>query len=91
MKIILGLIFFNVINIPVYLFLLRKFFDTMNDFCDALKFSFQPDIISAFRGEFWEDKRQEIKLAAFIILCGALLIGEFVLLGLVVDWRSAIE
>jgi hypothetical protein len=90
MKIILGLIFFNVINIPVYLFLLRKFFDTMNDFYDALKFSFQPDIISAFRGEFWDDKKAERKLGAMFILSGAWLIAEFLLLGLVIDWTTPI-
>ena len=40
----------------------RLFFNTHDDFFEAIRHWFTPDIISAFRGEWGEDQWNELKL-----------------------------
>ncbi|TET37536.1 MAG: hypothetical protein E3J72_05620 [Planctomycetota bacterium] len=53
-------------------------FGNAGNFLEAIKFWFTPDIISALRGEGWEDWWQELKLLIFLILCFACVAGEYV-------------
>ena len=74
------LIILVVLNIPLYIFLGWVFFDNWGNFLQLLKFWFTPDIISAFKGEYWEDIWAEWKLGAFILICGAVVYGEYFLI-----------
>ena len=44
----------------------RLMFKTNDDFFEAIRHWFTPDIISAFRGEWTEDNWNELKLAFWI-------------------------
>ena len=48
--------------------LFRLFFTDFQGFIECLRFYFQPDLISAFRGEWWEDKWGSAKLAFWLFL-----------------------
>ncbi len=69
---------FNLINIPVYILLFRRFFSDKEEFLESLNFFFRPNILSMFKGEFWEDLRAELKLGGFIAICGAILTVEII-------------
>ena len=58
-----------VLNVPVYLFFGKSFFGGWGGFVEALRYSFTPDVISLFRGEFGEDRWQSMKLGFFVLLC----------------------
>ncbi len=66
----------GVANIPVYIFLGKLFFGDWHGFFECLKFWFTPDILSAFRGDFWEDWWSEFKLFVFVGLCVILVHAE---------------
>lgn len=51
-------------------FLFRILFDGRDDFFDCLRLSFTPDIISLFRGEYWQDFTQSLKLSGFVLGTG---------------------
>jgi len=38
------------------------------DFIDCIKFWFTPDIVSMFRGQYWEDNWAELKLLLWLAL-----------------------
>jgi hypothetical protein len=44
----------------------RMFFKTHDDFFEAVRHCFTPDIISAFRGEWGQDQWNEMKLGCWI-------------------------
>lgn len=48
----------------------RHVFVSTEDFWDCVRFSFTPNLISLFRGQFSEDIRKSMKLALFMILIG---------------------
>jgi hypothetical protein len=77
---IVGLIVFNLINIPVYLFLFRQIFPNKEEFKEALRFSLRPDIFSLFKGELREDLTAELKLGLFLVCCAVLLTAEIQLM-----------
>lgn len=74
------LIILAVVNIPVYLYLGKLFFGDWAGFWEVVRFWFTPDIISAFRGEYWEDWSAELKLGIFLVGCGAIVYGEYLLI-----------
>jgi hypothetical protein len=65
-------------NIPVYVMLGWMMFGNADNFLEAIRFLVTPDIISALRGEGWEDWWQEIKLLVLFILCFICVAGEYV-------------
>ncbi|MEO3944970.1 hypothetical protein [Gorillibacterium sp. CAU 1737] len=79
MEIILFLILL-VVNIPVYKYLFRVFFSSREDFKEAVKFSFTPDLLSLFRGRYWKDQFGEAKLSFFLFCCFLVVACEFGLL-----------
>lgn len=44
------------------------FFANADDFCDCLRFSFTPNLLSLFRGEYWEDIAKSMKLSCYMVL-----------------------
>ena len=75
-----GWVVLGISNIPVYFFLGWALFKDWNDFKEALLFWFTPDIISAFRGEYFDDMWGEMKLGFWITCCIATVYGESLLL-----------
>ena len=74
------LVVLGVVNIPLYIFIGKLFFSDWDDFGEAIRFWFTPDLWSAFRGEYWEDWLAELKLGLFLVACGGCVYGEYVLI-----------
>lgn len=53
----------------VYKYLYRFFFNDTGDFQESVRYTFTPNIISLFRGEYWKDRIGEFKLGMFIVTC----------------------
>lgn len=70
----------GVANYPIYTWIGNYFFDTSDDFWDCVKFTFQPDLVSLFTGEFVEDFWQSMKLAIFLAIIGAVVTSEHTLI-----------
>lgn len=60
--------------------LFKSFFKTKDDFFDCMRFWFTPDIISAFRGEFFDDHWAEFKLFIWVGLSICVGYGAYKLL-----------
>ena len=58
--------------------LFRLFFSDNDDFWECVRFTFTPDIISLFRGEYFQDVTKSFKLSAWIIAS----VGSGILTGL---------
>ena len=69
-----------VANIPVYWLFWKAFFKSWSDFAECLRFWLTPNIISMFRGEYWEDRHAEFKLLWFVLTCAAAPLAEWGLL-----------
>ena len=52
--IVVGLIVIN--SFTVYKFLFNVIFGSKDAFNESVRYSFTPNIISLFRGEYWKDK-----------------------------------
>ena len=46
----------------------RLLFENWDDFCECLKYSVTPDIVSMFRGEYGQDFTQSLKLSLFLFM-----------------------
>ncbi|AQT66953.1 hypothetical protein STSP2_00091 [Anaerohalosphaera lusitana] len=75
-----GWVVLGVVNIPIYVGLGWVFFRDWDGFWEAIRFWLTPDVFSMFTGEFFDDWWAESKLAAWVILCGACVIGEGLLI-----------
>lgn len=69
-----------VLNIPVYKFLFKFFFDDIDEFYECLRYLFTPDIISLFRREYWKDHRHEFKLGIYIFCCASIVGFEYLII-----------
>src|SRR5437762_14327389 len=58
-------------NIAVYVLIGWMIFGTWGNFFEAVRFWFTPDIISLFRGEYWEDRWESMKLGFWLLGCAA--------------------
>lgn len=68
-----------VANIPVYVFLGWVLFDDLQGFIDSLRFFITPDILSAFRDEYFSDLWAEIKLGVLVSISAGCVYGEYAL------------
>ncbi len=68
-----------IVDIFLFILLGKVFFGGLSGFVECLRFWFQPDWISWFRGEGFEDMAGEFKLFVYFVLCVAIVIGEFIL------------
>jgi hypothetical protein len=73
------LIFLGVVNLPVYWFLGKVFFGDLATFWELLKTSMVPDLISMFRGKYWEDWAATARINLYFVMCGGLLFLEYYL------------
>ena len=77
------------ITVLAGLFSFRLFFSSGRDFVEAIRFYFQPDLISAFRGEWMEDKWASAKL--FVWLAISVVAGVYGYGFLGGSWEGALE
>ncbi|MBU5438712.1 hypothetical protein KQI42_11860 [Tissierella sp. MSJ-40] len=81
-----GIIIFAliIINVPIFKFIYKLSFINNDDFKKSVKYSFTPDIVSLFRGEYWKDRFGEAKIGFFIFTCVLVVILEvFILQGII--------
>ncbi len=67
-----------VVNIPIFVVIGRVLFGSWADFGEALRFWITPDILSALRGEWGEDRIAEFKLLGLVMLAAITVAGEHV-------------
>ena len=80
------LVVLAIVNAPVYVVLANAMFGGGGGLLQALRFWAVPDLISALRGEFWEDRWQTMKLGVWLVLCGGLVYSEYHVLTHVLHW-----
>ncbi len=56
-------------NAPMYWLYWKSFFGSWDKFGQCVKFWLTPNIISMFRGQYWEDRGAEMRLVWFVIAC----------------------
>jgi hypothetical protein len=56
-------------DIKLFKLFYKGIFKDSDDFHNSLKYSFRPDIISLFKGDYFKDYFAELKFSAFVILC----------------------
>jgi len=67
-------------NIPLYLAVGWGIFSTWENFWEALRFCFTPDVFSMFRGEWAHDMWGEVCIGLWLAVCGLTVYGEHLLL-----------
>ena len=67
-------------NIPVCWLFGWVVFREWDEFWECLCFWFTPNILSAFRGELFDDMWGEMRLGFWVVLCGVAIFGEYHLL-----------
>jgi hypothetical protein len=72
----IGWIVLAIVNIPVYIGFGWVFFGTWDDFLEAVRYKLTPDIISLFRGEYWEDWWAETKFSFWLLSCALFVVAE---------------
>lgn len=65
-----------VLNLPIYAEWARMFFGGKGGFWDSLTHFFMPDVISLFRGEYWEDRFNTTMIYIWIFACGFTVAAE---------------
>jgi len=74
------------VNYPVYRFIYRLFFYDDNEFNESIRYSFTPNLISFFRGEYRKDKFSTMRLQMYVFLCVIVVVVEFTLLNKVIEF-----
>lgn len=77
-----------ILNIPVFKFIYRMFFSDPNEYNESVRYTFTPNIVSLFRGQYWKDKIGTARLQFFILLCLLVIFLEYTLVNKVIDYFS---
>ena len=64
MSVILAILGGSAVSYMLY----KLLFDTLDEFMDCVRFWFTPDIISLFRGQYYEDAWAEMKLILWLAI-----------------------
>ena len=57
------------VNLPLYYLVLKKMFNSTAEFLEALRYYFQPDLLSTAKGELFKDMKASRKIVFFIVIC----------------------
>lgn len=76
MRLGIAILIFMILNSPIYWWLFRRFFKTKDEFKESLYYLFRWDMISLFKGEYWEDFQEEMKIKLFLALCFLIVVIE---------------
>ncbi len=67
------------VDLPLFFFIGKMLYADLGEFFEGIFFWLTPDIVSMFRGEFWDDCWAEVKLFVFAGACVGVLVGEYFL------------
>lgn len=73
------------LNIPIYKFIFRIFFEDEGDYNESIRHTFTPNIISLFRGEYWKDRINTARLQFYILICVGIVVLEYFILNKLID------
>jgi len=82
---ILLIIVLLVVNIPVYKKIKEMLFPNPDDFSEAIRYAFTPDLLSLFRGEYWNDRIHEAALSFMFLGCIIVVAFEYFLIRVVLN------
>jgi len=68
----------GIVNIPVYVFIGKRLFEDWMELCKGIKNCFTPEIVAP--EETVEELVARFKLLFLVILCVAIVIGEYILI-----------
>lgn len=74
------------LNIPIYKFIFRIFFEDEIDYNESIRHTFTPNIISLFRGEYWKDRINTARLQFYILICVGIVVLEYFILNKLIDF-----
>lgn len=66
------------INIPIYRWAWRVCFGTMDEFEACIQYVMEFQLISLFKFEFHHNAYASFKVALFLLICGGVIVLEFV-------------
>lgn len=78
-----------VVNFPVYRKLMACFVGDTDGLKESLRYLLTPDIVSAFRGEYREDRWATVKICFFVVACILAVAAEYAGLSRVLAWVHA--
>lgn len=68
------------LNIPIYKKILDLMFVSMDDFYEAIRYAFTPDIFSFFKGKYIKDQFYEMRFNFFILVCAVVIFVEYIVI-----------
>jgi hypothetical protein len=71
------LIILIIINVPIYRFLSELIFGRNGGLSESISYWLTPDITSAFRGEWINDRWAETKLLVYAVVCVLCVAAEY--------------
>ena len=75
-----------VLNIPLYRWFFRFFFNDSQEFKKALMYMFRINLISLIRGEYWDDIAASMKATMYFVMCGIVVLIEFTIIDKLMNW-----
>ncbi|MFC1601869.1 hypothetical protein ACFL34_05915 [Candidatus Sumerlaeota bacterium] len=73
---VVGWVILSVVNIPLYVVVGYAFFDSWDKFFESITCWLTPDMVSAARGDYWDDRAGTFRLFLFLLTCGILVWAE---------------
>ena len=66
----------SLINLPLFFLIGKVFFKDIEGLLTSIRFLITPDLLSAIRGEFWDDWWESLRFLIFVVVCVTLLLSE---------------
>lgn len=71
------LIILAIINTPLYYYIGTIFYNTVDEFTDGIRYVFQPDWLSASRGEHADDIWESVKVYIYVLTCASVVTMQY--------------
>lgn len=78
------------INLPIYYLVFKRMYKSTDEFLEALRYYFQPDMLSTAKGELFKDMKSSRKIGMFILVCIAIIAFEDFLLSRVFEYLGVL-
>ena len=66
----------TILNLPIIFIIGKIFFKDIEGLLTSIRFIIVPDLLSAIRGEFWDDWWESLRFVIFILVCVSLVLSE---------------
>lgn len=73
------------VNIPIFKRIFKYIFPTKEEFIEALKYSFIPNLYSLFKGNYLKDWAAEMKIFFLWFSCMIIIVVEYILINAVIN------